>query len=61
MIECLCKNITTKDVRTAISRGCNTPKEIHKFYGQEPQCCRCFSTMREMIRQQTNADVTLSP
>lgn len=49
MYVCVCNAINCKTVRKAAEGGATSISGVFKHAGKQPQCGRCFPTMREMI------------
>ncbi|MGO1120079.1 (2Fe-2S)-binding protein [Rhodovibrionaceae bacterium A322] len=50
MYVCLCHGFNCKAVKQAISEGANSCAKVYKSQGVAPNCGKCASTIREMVR-----------
>ncbi len=51
MYVCLCKNVTEKQVRCAVSRGHCSMRALCKELGMMGQCGKCAKDTRQLLRQ----------
>lgn len=51
MYICLCKQVTDKQIETAIQDGANSIKAIQEELGASTQCGCCMDTIKDMIAE----------
>lgn len=51
MYVCICNAFTDKDVDQALSDGARTLPDVFRAMGCQPNCGRCCTHMRGMIRK----------
>ena len=49
MYVCICNAITDTEVLSAADDGASTHTEVFEQLGAQPQCGRCFETMRGLL------------
>lgn len=50
MYVCICNAINCKSVRRSVDDGAASVAGVFKACGKTPQCGRCFTTIREMVK-----------
>jgi len=56
MWVCLCNELVTEEIQEAINNGCKTPEEVHEYCNSIPQCCNCFISIIEVIKEKEGLD-----
>ncbi len=55
MIVCVCNAINCRTVRHTVTGGASSVAGVFKGCGKNPQCGRCFPTIRGMINEHAPA------
>jgi len=50
MYICVCHALTEGDVRSAETAGAETHGQVFRHFGVKPQCGRCMSSMRGVMK-----------
>jgi len=56
MYVCICNGLTDRDFRRAAEAGALTVAKAFDHLGEKPQCGRCFSCARDVLRE-TKAEI----
>lgn len=51
MYVCLCKGVTDRDIRKAVSEGATSLREVRDCTGAMTQCGRCRHSTREVLQE----------
>ncbi|MCF8466015.1 MAG: (2Fe-2S)-binding protein [Sneathiella sp.] len=55
MYICLCNALTDRDVKSAVSLGAQRIANVYEMLGAAPQCAKCSTHIRDIIRETTDA------
>lgn len=55
MYLCNCNGLTEREVRDALATGCRSAGQVYRCLGVKPQCGRCVSDVRGMLRGSASA------
>jgi bacterioferritin-associated ferredoxin len=50
MYICLCNSISDRTVRAVVAAGCRSVAQVYQAIGERPQCGKCVSQIRAMVR-----------
>ena len=51
MYICICKQVTEKDVKTAINNGASSVRDLHAELGVASQCGQCGLCAKALLKQ----------
>ncbi|QIB65208.1 bacterioferritin-associated ferredoxin [Kineobactrum salinum] len=51
MYVCICKGITDTQIRTAVTEGANSIREVRRSLGVASQCGKCGSLARDIVNE----------
>jgi bacterioferritin-associated ferredoxin len=48
---CVCNGIKGSQIKVAVEKGAKNWKQVHRFYGNEPNCGKCEIEITKLIRK----------
>jgi len=61
MYVCICKQVTDKQIKTAIEDGATSMRELRNELGVASQCGQCGSCAKTMLKEHATDSVTRLP
>ncbi|MFX4220280.1 MAG: (2Fe-2S)-binding protein [Thalassobaculum sp.] len=61
MYVCICNAVNTGAVTKAMDDGATTVGQVYKACGVVPQCGKCKYTIREMLDERAQAQMSATP
>lgn len=58
---CLCRHITSDDIKKAVSKGAKDADGVFAFYDEFPRCGACLSKMEEIMEDLKNKELVENP
>lgn len=59
MYICLCNGFTDRDVKSAVTSGAQRIANVYETLGGAPQCAKCCTHIRDIIRENAGRTVNL--